>query len=438
MDPEIDPDERPSSASQDRPGATSRRDFLRLAAAGGFATMIALRPQRLPAEDEPPPGPPVKCAVVGMGLRGREILELLTRLPHADAVACCEVYPPYLTRAGRIAPDARGFADTAAMLREVPEIEAVFVTTPTDRHREIVEACLDAGRHVYCEAPLAASAAEAKAIARAASGSGRIFAAGHQLRANPHYDHALRFLKMRAVGSLVADGGHSHANTSWRRTVADSAFLQDMNWQLDARRSLGLFGEAGVHAFDTTLLATQQLPHRVTAFGSIMKWDDGRTLPDTVQCVFEFPSGFQSRFEATLANSYGGTSYTLNGTHGAMHLTESRCWLFKEADAPSLGWEVYAARERVGREDGIVLVANASKLLEQDMQPGEFADAELQETKSSLESAVDNFLRAVRTGDSPACGAIEGVRAVAMAEAAQRALEAGRTVEIDPGVFETA
>jgi hypothetical protein len=37
-----------------------------------------------------------------------------------------------------------------------------------------------------------------------------------------------------------------------------------------------------------------------------MKWNDGRTLPDTVQCVFEFPSGFQSRFEATLANSYGG------------------------------------------------------------------------------------------------------------------------------------
>jgi predicted dehydrogenase len=419
----------------DIPG-TSRRDFLRLAAASGFATMIALRPERLPAQDEPPPGPPVRCAVVGMGLRGREILELLTRLPHAEAVACAEVYPPYLTRAGRIAPDARGFDDAAAMLREVPDIEAVFVTTPTDRHREIVEAALAAGKHVYCEAPLAASTDEARAIARAAAASDRVFAAGHQLRANPHYDHALKFLKMRAVGSLVADGGHWHANTSWRRTVNDLAFMQEMNWQLDPRRSLGLFGEAGVHAFDTTLLATGQLPTRVTAFGSIMKWDDGRTLPDTVQCVFEFPSGFQSRFEATLANSYGGTSYTLNGTHGAMHLTESRCWLFKEADAPSLGWEVYAARERVGREDGIVLVANASKLLERDLQPGEFADAELEESKSSLESAVDNFLRAARSGATPACGALEGVRAVVMAQAAQQSLEAGRAVEIDPANFE--
>jgi hypothetical protein len=167
-----------------------------------------------------------------------------------------------------------------------------------------------------------------------------------------------------------------------------------------------------------------------------MKWTDGRSLPDTVQCVFEFPSGFQSRFEATLANSFGGTSHTLHGTHGAMLLTENRCWLFKEADAPSLGWEVYAMRERVGREDGIVLVANASKLLERDLQPGQFAEAELEEAKDSLEIAVDDFLRAIREGRPAACGAAEGYRAVVMAEAAQQALEKGAGVEIDPASFE--
>lgn len=416
----------------------SRRDFLRLAAAGGFASVFALRPSRLPAEEEPFTGDPVPCAVVGMGLRGREILEFLTTSPMAKPLAFAEVYPPYLKRAERLAPEARGFPDVASLLAGVPEIEAVFVTTPTDRHREIVEAALAAGKHVFCEAPLAASSAEALAIARAAAGAGRVFAAGHQLRANPHFDHALKFLKVRAVGTLVGDGGQWHSNTDWRRTVTDAAFLKDMNWRLEAPRSLGLFGEAGVHFFETTLRSTNERPTRVTSFGSLVKWNDGRTLPDTVQCVFEFPSGFQSRFEATLANSYGGVSHTLNGTHGAMFLTETRCWLFKEADAPSLGWEVYAMREKVGREDGIVLVANASKLLEQELQPGQFAEAELEEARGSLEYGVEDFLRCVRSGAAPACGAAEACRAVVMAEAAQQSLDRRGPVEIPPERFEIA
>lgn len=418
--------------------AASRRDFLRLAAAGGFASVFALRPSRLPAQDETFTGDPVKCAVVGMGLRGREILEFLTTTPMARAIAYAEVYPAYLKRAGRLAPDAQGFADAASMLAGVPDIEAVFVCTPTDRHREIAEAALAAGKHVFCEAPLAASSSEAMAIARAAAASDRIFAAGHQLRANPHFDHALKFLKVRAIGTLVVDGGQWHSNTDWRRVVTDGAFLKEMNWRLESSRSLGLFGDAGVHFFDTTLRSLQERPTRVTAFGSLIKWADGRTMPDTVQCVFEFPSGFQSRFEATLANSYGGFSHTLNGTHGAMHLTETRCWLFKEADAPSLGWEVYAMREKVGTEDGIVLVANASKLLDQELQPGEFAEAELEEARESLAYGVEDFLRSIRAGTPPACGAAEAYRAVVMAEAAQQALERRASVEIPPERFEIA
>ncbi len=416
----------------------SRRDFLRLAAAGSFATVFALKPERLPAEEELLPGPPVKCAIVGMGLRGREILELLLASPLAQPVAYAEVYPPYLKRAARIAPDAKAFDDAATLLSQTPDLEALFVTTPTDRHREIVEAALAAGKHVFCEAPLASTSSDARAIAQAAAGSDRLFASGHHLRANAHFDHALKFLKVRAVGSLVSDTSQWHSNTSWRRTVTDPSFMKAMNWRLEADRSLGLFGEAGVHAFDTSLRSTGELPRRVSAFGSIMKWDDGRTLPDTVQCVFEFPSGFQSRFEATLANSYGGASHTINGSHGAMHLTETRCWLFKEADAPSLGWEVYAMRERVGREDGIVLVANASKLLERELQPGQFAEAELEETRDSIHDAVEDFLKAIRTGSEPACNAEQGFRAVVMAEAAQRSLSKGGPVDIPPEAFKLA
>jgi hypothetical protein len=161
-------------------------------------------------------------------------------------------------RAGRIAPEARGFADPAALLREAPEVEAVFVATPTDRHREIVEACLAAGKHVFCEAPLAASSPRQRP-SRVPQPPATGFAAGHQLRANPHFDHALKFLKVRAVGGWSADGGHWHSNTSWQRTVTDPSFMKEMNWQLDPNRSLGLFGEAGVH-FSIPRSAPRELP----------------------------------------------------------------------------------------------------------------------------------------------------------------------------------
>jgi predicted dehydrogenase len=412
----------------------NRREFLCLA--GAAASIYAIPALAKEEEEEGPAGPPIPCAVLGTGIHGRKMLSFLSQIAEAKVVACCDVYAPYLSRTiKKKAPGAAGFSDYKKMLAEKPEIEVVFIATPTHLHKEVAIAALEAGKHVYCEAPMASTIEDAKAIAAAAKASDKSFAVGLQLRANPHFDHALGFLKVRAIGELVADGGYKHINSSWKRAVSDPAFAKAMNWRTDDAVTMGLIGEAGVHSFDNTLRAVKQLPSAVTTFGSIIKWDDGRKTPDTVQCVFEFPSGFQSRFEATSTNSYNSSYNVLHGTHGSILLTDKRCWMFQEADAPSLGWEVYALREKVGWEDGIVLVAGASKLAERDLKPGDFAAQELANAKDSVYSSLESFLKSIHKKKKPACGYKEGYRSVVMAVKAMESYSKGEKIKLEKGLF---
>ena len=416
----------------------SRREILGFAAAGMAGTYALNLPKHANAQEDESDEvfDPVSCAVIGVGRQGRNILQLLQRSPLADVKALCDVYEPYRRRASRMAPDAQAFEDYRVLLDACPDIQAVFVATPTHRHREIVERVLAAGKDVYCEAPMASSIEDARAIAAAAQKSDRTFAVGLQLRSNAHYNHAIDFLEVGAIGDLVMDVSSHHVNTNWKRPVGDPAFQSAMDWRVSSETSLGIPGEMGVHSFGTSLEIKKEWPSKVTSFGSIMKWRDGRDIHDSAKCIVEYPSGYQSHFEGTLVNSSGGQHHVIHGTHGAILLTEKRCWLFKEADAPSLGWEVYARRERVMQEDGIVLVANATKLIDDGEEPADFADQELNSTSESIDASLEDFLQALQRDESPASGYLDGYQAVVLAASAQEALLSGSSVSMEASWFE--
>src|SRR5438046_1117282 len=140
----------------------------------------------------------VKCAVVGLGAWGREILATLSRLKTAQLVAVCDTYPVSLKRAASSAPKAQGVEDYRKILDD-KEVRAVIVGTPTHKHREIVIAALQAGKHVYCEAPLANNIEDAKAIALAAKDARKqVFQAGRQTRADPQRSFLLDFIRAGA------------------------------------------------------------------------------------------------------------------------------------------------------------------------------------------------------------------------------------------------
>ena len=128
----------------------------------------------------------MKIGVIGLGKWGKESVSTLSRVPSAQITAICDTYEPYVTRAAKIAEGAATFSDYRKLL-ECSGLEAVIVATPTHLHKDIVLAALQAGKHVYCESPMASSLDDARAIAKAGQSSKKVFQAGQQGRSNLMY-----------------------------------------------------------------------------------------------------------------------------------------------------------------------------------------------------------------------------------------------------------
>ena len=377
----------------------NRRVFLKNTSVAAFMAMMggvelaapggarAQTPASQPAGDAAPltaipPVAPLNYGVIGTGVWGRKIISTLNLLPNESqfkdtkVVAVCDHFPRDLNRAGDLVPAAERFDDYHKLLAK-PEVQAVVVATPTHLHRDIVLDALKAGKHVYCEAPLAHTIADAKDIARAARSAFKlVFQPGLQDRSNPHCQFLHPFIRTAALGRNVFVRSQWHDKTSWARTAATPARAEELNWRLRKALSTGLMGEACIQRLDavTWFLGGPRdggRPNFVTGFSSLVLWDDGRDVPDTVQCVFEFPDGHNAgvRYicDATLCNHFDSQYDMYYGTDSAILMQpgnedrESKAWMFKEVDQAQFGWEVYARKDSFGAESGVSLVANASK-----------------------------------------------------------------------------
>ena len=376
----------------------NRRDFIK----GGSATtlMMLMGGVELKAADQAQSGDaptlykttsePLKCAVIGLGPRGRELLATLAKLPNAPVVAICDSYEAFLKRSKAAAPDAETFSDYRQVLAK-KEVEGVLIATPTHTHKEIVLAALEAGKHVYCEAPLANTIDDARGIALAAKKNLKVnFQAGLQGRSYPHHHFLLTFVRTGALGKNVKGHAQWHKKQSWRRTSPNPDREKELNWRLDSTTSLGLIGEIGVHQIDLANWIINALPVSVTGFGGLVNWSDGRDVPDSVEAVFEYPGKAFLTYEASLATSFDGENNLFYGTDATLMVRQNKAWMFKEVDAPLLGWEVYAKKDTFYKDTGIVLVANATKLAAQGKKPGEEAADEKPALQDALEAFASN------------------------------------------------
>lgn len=415
------------------PGDLDRRDFLRTA--GGTLALL-LSPHGLsaaetltlePALTDPPPGPPVTFGVIGIGAWGREILAALGRIPTARVDCICDVYEPSLKRGSGGAPHAQ----TTTEWRRVIDspAEAIVVATPTAAHREMAVAALEAGKHLYCESPLAASVEDARVIAMAARGAPRVvFQAGLQGRSNALYAHVLRFVKSGVLGDVALINAQWGRKESWRRTAPTPERERALNWRLD-RGSPGIIGEAGIHQLDLIARYLGAHPTSIVGTGSTVAWRDGRDTPDTVACLIDFGK-VRASFRATLASSFGGAYTAFQGSNSSLLMKEDRGWMIKEVDSPLLGWEVYARKDLVHDDVGIALVADATKLLEAGREPGK--DTSVGAVKPPLVLAFEAFVRSVRQNLPPAADATEAYAATVAALRANEAALGNTRIEVRP------
>ena len=410
----------------DNMNETTRRIFLQQSTgAAALALMPSLGLARSLILDSE-----LEVAVIGTGRQGRAILAELVKIEGVQIRGICDTDEQRLKSGSRRIKDARTYADHRALLDAEQGVQAIFVATPTHRHRQIAEDALAAGRHVFCESPLASTVEDCQALLEVAGRSDRVFQTGMQGRSNPIYKLAYSFVRSGAIRELVSMRAQYHKKTSWRSPASDPAREKELNWRLDPEVSLGLVGELGTQQFDVLHWFSGGYPTQVRGAGSIRLYADGRELADTARCVLTFEDGLDLVYEATLANSFGGEYEEIAGTMGTVKLAWTAGWLFKEADAVTQGWEVYANRQQFHNEEGITLIADATKLAKQ---------GKLQEgvglPHPPLFYAVEDFVRSVTQGTPVACSAEEGARAAAVGIAAGQAVAGGGEVAVDASLL---
>ena len=139
--------------------------------------------------------------------------------------------------------DEFGFEKSTGDWRELiadPAVEVVSVTTPNAFHAEMAIAALEAGKHVWCEKPMAVALADAERMAAAAKASGRVAVLGYTYIQNP---------LIRPIGQILADGGIGVVNHV--RLEMDEDFMADPEalfyWKSEASSGYGALDDFGVH-----------------------------------------------------------------------------------------------------------------------------------------------------------------------------------------------
>jgi myo-inositol 2-dehydrogenase/D-chiro-inositol 1-dehydrogenase len=130
----------------------------------------------------------VRVGVIGAGLMGSTHARLLTTaVAGAEVVAISDAVPEHAERVAAELGVSTIHADGMDLISD-PAVEAVVIASPAATHEAYALACIEAGKPVLCEKPLATSAAAAKRIVEAEAAAGRrSVTVGFMRRYDPGY-----------------------------------------------------------------------------------------------------------------------------------------------------------------------------------------------------------------------------------------------------------
>jgi predicted dehydrogenase len=346
---------------------TSRRVFL-----GGAAASIGAPAfqRRLGANDR------VRTAHVGVGNRGTELLRGFMEEKEVQVAALCDVYKPFLDRdPSKITVDAYGrfirqmgekFADPVDRYEDFrrvldrKDIDAVVIATPDHWHAiQMIMAC-DAGKDVYVEKPLSATIVEGRRMVEAVKRNRRVVQVGLHRRSSEAYTNIAQLVQGGKIGKVTVARGYRISNMypdgigrsnpaspppdfNWdlwlgprpaRPYQANIAPYRFRWWHLYSSQA----GNWGVHHMDAMRwVLGEEAPASISAHGGRFAVNDDRTIPDTLETIFEFGSGRlmvwgqyeasggsavksgEIEFRGTLGNLYSfteGTGYSIEPSRG--------------------------------------------------------------------------------------------------------------------------
>lgn len=324
----------------------TRRDFIKstgIAAIGaGIAARLPGQPSALP--DAVPlktrvlgPGERIGIGIIGCGNRSRTHVASIRQVPEVEIRGLCDILPEAL--ASRIR-EVRGatpatYLDYHEMLAD-PRIDAVVVSTPNDTHRDPVIAALNAGKHVYCEKPMALQPADCDAMIAAQRRSGRVLLIGTQRRHTPAHMEFTRRIHDGAIGQVLS-AWMNDFRRDWRRMFKTEEEEIRGNWRYSNARSGGLTFEMSIHGIDHCNWIMQSEPVEVVAMGGIHNPKlRKRDSSDHIGFTVRYANGAQLVYGASLYSSGGYGPDVITGADGSA-VADGGTMIVRRADYGQLG-----------------------------------------------------------------------------------------------------
>ncbi len=338
----------------------TRRQFLqRTAATAGAlaaANAIALPDHRLEAASYPanvPPSDRLRFGIIGIGMEGSGVLSNAIALPGVECVAAADLYDERHLLAREITGKPNLF--TTRKYKELldnKEIDCILAAVPDHWHKQVVVDSVRAGKPIYCEKPMSHTAADGVEMVAAAKETGKIVQIGSQRVSSVICAKAREILAQGTIGTLTLVEGTYGRNDpngaweyptppglspqnfdweTWQGTVPKRAWDPDMSpkyfarWRCWREYGTGVAGDLLVHLVSGMMfmLGINEQPNRVQALGNIIRWKDGRNMPDVHAALYEYPS---LQAPVYLRLNLGGASpetYRFYGSKGTLEVTEN-------------------------------------------------------------------------------------------------------------------
>ncbi len=219
---------------------------------------------------------------------------------------------------------ARSVGDWKALVAD-PEVAVVSITTPNRLHKPIALAALAAGKAVYCEKPLAATLADAKAMAEAARASGGVTLVGFNYLRNPIIGLARDIAMSGEIGEIVAFRG-IHAEDYMCDPAAPHSF------RTDPEGGGGVLMDLGSHIVSLARHLVGPIEEVAAAASTVHKTRpaEGGAKPVAVDDHGHFVARFQNGALGTISASWVTPGrkmqldFELIGTRGSLAFTQER------------------------------------------------------------------------------------------------------------------
>ena len=189
-------------------------------------------------------------AVIGAGMVGRahaagyraatQLYDL--DLPEVRLVAIADAHEPFAVDAAQRFGYQRAETSWQAIV-DAPDIDVVSVAIANELHRPVVEALLEAGKHVLCEKPLAPSVEDAKAMVVAAEAAETCSGVGFSFRRTPGINAIREQIRSGAIGDVRHFNGHY-----WCDYAQNAS--NPMSWRYKGGPGTGALADIGSHMID--------------------------------------------------------------------------------------------------------------------------------------------------------------------------------------------